>query len=214
MVESFKKMLCFLLCDLILISTAPVQLFSQTEKSTKTLAILDLEGQAGVTEQEASTLTQWLQARIINTNVFTVLERGKMQDILNEQGFQVSGCTGGECVVEIGQMLGVEQMIAGSIGKIGDIHTLNVRLFSVQSGEIIRTVSRTYQGSKEGLLGTVEEIAYEICFGEPITTKRTKFLKWAAALVVIGGVTVAAIILTQPEPAGGIGNPPDFPNVP
>ena len=214
MASPFKRIFCLFLAYLLILYSFPGFLSAQQEEQKETLAILELEAQGGVTEQEALTLTEWLQARVIDTDVFTILERGKMQDILQEQGFQVSGCTGGECVVEIGQLLGVERMIAGSIGKIGELYTLSIRLFSVQSGEILRTVSQTYQGSKEGLLGTMDEVAYEIAFGEPMQYKKGRFWKWAAAAVIIGGGTAAAILLTQPEAAGSIGNPPDFPNVP
>ena len=43
-----------------------------------------------------------------------------MEDILKEQGFQQTGCTSDECVVEVGKIIGVQQMVGGSISKVGN----------------------------------------------------------------------------------------------
>ena len=55
-----------------------------------------------------------------------------MGEVLKEQGFQQSCCTSNECVVEVGQLLGVQQMISGSIGKVGDIFTVSVRIIDIK----------------------------------------------------------------------------------
>ncbi|MDP8288062.1 MAG: CsgG/HfaB family protein, partial [Candidatus Electryonea clarkiae] len=68
---------------------------------------------------------------------FRVIERNNMEDILTEQGFQFSGCTSDECAVEVGQLLGVQQMIAGSISKLGELHTVSLRLIDVETGEVL-----------------------------------------------------------------------------
>ena len=59
-----------------------------------------------------------------------------MVEILKEQGFQQTGCVSNECVVEIGALLGVQQMISGSIGRVGETYTIDIELISVQTGEI------------------------------------------------------------------------------
>ena len=38
-----------------------------------------------------------------------------MEQILVEQGFQQSGCTTNECMVEVGKLIGVEKIVSGSI---------------------------------------------------------------------------------------------------
>jgi curli biogenesis system outer membrane secretion channel CsgG len=91
------------------------------------IAVMDLEGR-GVSTFEAQTLTDKLRGELINTGKFTVVERGKMEDILKEQGFQQTGCTSEECIVEMGQLIGVSQMIAGSIGKVGSTFLVSIRL--------------------------------------------------------------------------------------
>ena len=56
---------------------------------------------------ESATLTDRLQSEMVNTNAIIMVERNQMEEILNEQGFQQSGCTSAECAAEVGALLGV-----------------------------------------------------------------------------------------------------------
>jgi TolB-like protein len=119
------------------------------------IAVSELDGR-GLQPGEASTLTDALSSHLSNTGKIRVMERGKMDMVLKEQGFQQSGaCTDEACVVEMGQLLGVDNMVTGSIGKVGKTYSVNVRMISVSSGEILRTVSKNYKGEIDGLLTDV-----------------------------------------------------------
>jgi hypothetical protein len=59
-----------------------------------------------------------------------------MNEILKEQGFQMTGCTSSECAVEAGKILNVAKMVGGSIGKIGTTYTLDLRIIDVATGKI------------------------------------------------------------------------------
>jgi TolB-like protein len=102
------------------------------------IAILELDA-SGISKTDASVLSDRLQSELINTQKFVVMERAKVAEILNEQGFQASGCTSTDCAVEVGKLVGVEQMVAGNIGKLGEIYTINARLIRVQTGEVLKT---------------------------------------------------------------------------
>ncbi len=120
-----------------------------------TVAVSDFIGH-GLNKEEVFTLTDAFRSYLINTGRFRVMERGQMDEIMKEQGFQQSGsCTDQECIVEMGQLLGVEYIIAGSIGKVGGTYSVNARLISVGTGEILKTVSKFHKGAIDGLLTTV-----------------------------------------------------------
>lgn len=104
------------------------------------LAITELNGE-GVDASSVRVISDRLRTELFRTGVFTVVERGQMEDILREQGFQQAGCTSDACVVEVGQILGVEQIVAGSVGKLGELFTLNMRLIDVGSAKITHTVN-------------------------------------------------------------------------
>lgn len=76
-----------------------------------------------------------------------------MDKILEEQSFQQSGsCDGGECAVEMGRILGIDQMIVGSVGLVGSTYTFNLRLVDVATGEAVRSSALTRRGTIDDVL--------------------------------------------------------------
>lgn len=230
---------------LLLISMAlwlPANALAQNGGVTETLhgggelaiAILDLEGR-GISELEAQTLTDRMRSELVNTGAVTIVERSQMQEILEEQGFQQSGCTSDECAVEVGKLLGVENMITGSIGKIGSSYTLDVRMFKVETGAILKTVNRTYRGEVDGLITEIERLAWEIVDLTPPEgrfldesavaavapavvpapeKKKSKALLWIGLGLAAAGAGAYLALGAGEEPVPTIGTPPDFPPVP
>ena len=126
-----------------------------------TAAVLDFVG-SGITTQEAQVLTQRLGSELVQTSALIMVERNQMNEIMEEQGFQQAGCTSAECAAEIGALLGVQKMISGSFGKIGNSYTIEARMFTVESGKTEKTVSKTYKGEVDGLLPQIQIVAWEL----------------------------------------------------
>ncbi len=131
------------------------------QEGKPTVAILDFEGQ-DVSAAEVQTLTERMRTEIGNTNAVRLIERKAVEKIMEEQGFQQTGCTTDECAAEVGQLLGVQFMISGSIGKMGKSYTIDAKMFSVETGETVRTQSATHEGDISGLLTEMEILAWEI----------------------------------------------------
>ena len=100
--------------------------FAQSQPIT--VAVLDFEGQ-GISVQEVKTLTERIRSEIGNTNAVRLIERKAVDKIMAEQGLQQSGCTSDECASEVGKLLGVQFMISGSIGLVGDTYTIDTKMF-------------------------------------------------------------------------------------
>ena len=132
-----------------------LNLYSQNENN-QTIAVLTLEVRGGVSEAEAATLSDRLRTELVNMRAFVVLERAKMYEILKEQGFNQTGCTTSECAVEAGRLLGVQQMVAGQIGKVGEVLTIDVRVFNVETGKILQAHQFDYEGELSGLLSLMK----------------------------------------------------------
>ncbi len=122
------------------------------------IAVMDLDGR-GISALEAQTLTDRLRSQLVRTGFVTVVERGQMQTILNEQDFQAAGCTSDECAVEVGQLLNVSIMVAGSIGKLGSTYTIDLRTIDVGTGQITESIIRDYRGEIDGLIDEMKFIA-------------------------------------------------------
>jgi len=122
--------------------------FSQEKTS---IAVLNLDAH-GISEFEVATLTDRLRNELVNTQKYRVLEREKMDEILEEMGLQQSGCTSNECLVEVGKLINVQQMVGGSIGKVGKTFTVSLRIIDVEKGEIVKTETEDYKGEIDYLL--------------------------------------------------------------
>lgn len=123
----------------ILPTLLTLQLSAQPDKLN--VAVNELAAQ-GVTRDEAAIFSERLRSEMINTGVFRVMERSEMATILKEQGFQKSGaCDDQSCLVEVGQLLGVDRMVAGTAGRTGSFFTISLRMINVATGEIMFTVN-------------------------------------------------------------------------
>ncbi len=137
----------------------------------KNIAVIDLDSRGGLSKAEVGTLTDRLRSMLVRTHTFTVVDRGLMEDVLSEQGFQMSGCTSTDCAVEAGKILGVEQMLSGTIGRLGKLYTIDIILIDVSTSQIIKSLTRDYRGEVEGLVGLMKSLADELAGAAPAETK-------------------------------------------
>lgn len=126
------------------------------------IAILDFSGY-GVSVQEALIITNRIGTHFVALGRYQVIERGQIEQILNEQDFQLSGCTTNECAVEIGQLVGAQQILSGSIGKFGTVYTIDIKIIDVETGRVNKTTSYDSDGSinlllTEGVAAVVKQI--------------------------------------------------------
>jgi TolB-like protein len=112
-----------------------------------TVAVLDFEG-IGVSKDEARALSNRFGTEFmsLSSGRFVLVERQQMGEILEEQGFQQSGCVSSECAVEVGAALGAKFIIIGSISKVGSLYSVNARFLDVETSEIIRSISHDQMG--------------------------------------------------------------------
>jgi len=167
-----------------------LRLKRKDEIELPTIAVLDFEGR-GIPRMEAQTLTDRFSTELGNTGAIRLVERNTMKEVLKEQDFQQTGCTSDECAVEVGQLLGVEFMISGALGKVGNTYTIDAKMFAVRTGAAEATKSISYQGEVDGLITEIEILAWNIVKLDPprsLLEKRilgTKaFLEKQAAAVV------------------------------
>jgi len=145
----------------VIYSVLSVMLNAQTTSTIPAVAILDFESR-GLPTYEVETLTERLRSEAANTNAIRLIDRKMLESILNEQGLQQSGCTTDECAAEVGELLGAQFMISGSIGKLGNTYTIDAKMVSVTTGAAVRAKTVTYKGEVSGLILEMEILAWEI----------------------------------------------------
>jgi TolB-like protein len=189
------------------------------------IAVLDFDARAGISPQEAASLSDIFQGEMVQTNEFSVVDRNRIKAILEEQGFQQSeSCSQVECIVQVGNILKVEKMFAGTIGKVGRRFTINIQMIDVATAQIAMSVPRQYEGDIEDLASEIiPEIAARMASqlaGKDISPSTAGggggWLWYVGGALLIGG-GAAAYLMTQSK--GGeaakteqLPSPPRFPD--
>jgi len=185
------------------------------------IAVLTLSGQ-GVDRSTSDIATDALSDGLLKTGKFRVLERSQIQEILKEQGFQGTGaCEGGECAIQAGKLLAVDNIVLGSIGKLGESFTVSARVVDIATAEVIGSSRIMQRGEIDQVVGEAipqvcSELAEAIDRHRGIATvKKAGNSNWgwwvAGGTIAVGG-TVAAVVLLSGDDANTPGNPPPSEN--
>jgi len=100
------------------------------------IAIIDLECTGGISDRYQKAFSDRLRNELLRTGKYKVYERADMDKILKEQGLQQVGITRENAAI-IGELLSVDYLILGSVAKVGLTYSINLRMISVKTGEII-----------------------------------------------------------------------------
>ncbi|MCK4644001.1 hypothetical protein KAU32_10265 [bacterium] len=124
-------------------------------------AFIDLQEGNAVNKGLVLTISDYFRTQLVNRGKYLIVSRESMEEILKEQQYQISGCTSQECLVQMGKVLGVRSMFVGTLGKVGSIFLLNIKLINVETGEIIDATSAEAD-SEEALLEKIRHMADEL----------------------------------------------------
>jgi TolB-like protein len=127
------------------------------------VAVLDFEGK-NMSQEDAEALTDLLRTELFNTGRFIVVERQKIQKIIEEQKFQMSGLTNTDEVTQIGRLLNVKKIMIGTMTRLGGTHIINTRIVDVQSGQVELAEAVESRGGEELLPNSVNELALKISY--------------------------------------------------
>jgi hypothetical protein len=137
-----------------IITAIIVSICTADDKKMPSVAIMNLEAQT-LDKETVRSITDAVADEVIKSRKVRVMERSQMEQILKEQGFQQTGaCDGTDCAVAIGRLLSIDQMIVGSIGKIGESYTISLRLVNISTGELINGARTMQRGAIDEIVAT------------------------------------------------------------
>lgn len=150
--------LCNFFVSLLIIAIS----FNVLAEEKQTLVIMDLNG-VKIDDDTVFLLSDRLRSTITSLNVYTILSREEMNNIVKEAEFQMSDiCDDTKCFVEVGSALGAQKMITGTVGKIGETYTLNLKLIDIAQAKNEYTASLDCKGNISILLKAIDEVAYNL----------------------------------------------------
>jgi len=87
-----------------------------------------------------------LMENAVNDEVFAVVDRQQIDAIRSELNFQWSGEVSDASAQEIGQMLGAQTIVSGSVTTIGSIYRIQARAIAVQTAAVQGQFSQNVDG--------------------------------------------------------------------
>ena len=105
------------------------------------VAVLSFETTEGRTEArdlgEAAAIL--INQNLISVPNISVVEREKLEDIIEEIGLSQTGLTSDE--IEVGNILNVQYLIAGAVADLGNRFLLAARFINVETGNVLQSAS-------------------------------------------------------------------------
>jgi TolB-like protein len=113
-----------------------------------TLAVLPFQGK-GESRTYVEPATDRMVTQLVELRRFKVIERAKLDEVLQEQRLQASGVVDDRTAVDIGRVAGADAIVIGSVSIVGSTTTVSARVIDTQSSEVI--VARNARAEKTDL---------------------------------------------------------------
>ena len=137
-------------------------LLNAQDRPYNTMAVLVFENE-GISVLESEVLTDQFTIALENTqSVGAIVSQETVKEILEERDVSDETCTNESCAVEIGNLLGVDHVVIGSVIKAGEWFTMEVDLISVETGSVVESRKSLYNGDPNGLITEIGLLAWNL----------------------------------------------------
>lgn len=167
-----KKAFCLISLFFIIFST-----IAKEEKKAR-IAVLDFSAKM-VSEELADAVVENLITSLVDSGVFEVIERNQLQKLMKELKMQNSSDFNDQLRKELGNLYGTELVILGSVTKIGQNYTINIRGVEVSTG-VAKFAKNLTTNSENDIPYLIPQLVYIITSKQEkkdttkVTPKKTK----------------------------------------
>ncbi|MBW1744267.1 MAG: SUMF1/EgtB/PvdO family nonheme iron enzyme [Deltaproteobacteria bacterium] len=135
---------------------------SSVSSAKEKLAVMELKAKGDAKKSIAEALSVEVRDAIHNQGDYEVLSKEDLAAIADRTRMRQSlGCDDTQCLIDFGQAIGTKYMVAGSISKLGDTYSINLRLIDTE-GEDAGVKSRASEKcrcAEDELFGTAKAVA-------------------------------------------------------
>ncbi len=136
--------------------------------AAETIAILDFKSLLA-DEDLGVAVAEILKTELAGFGEYAIIERGMLEQILEEQALQLSGAVDTNTAVTVGKLVGASVVVTGSIVKTGDMYTINSRFIEVETG--IVKVGKNIRGQGENQISNMVRQLALIITGTAMVTE-------------------------------------------
>lgn len=130
-----------------------------------TLLVVTLRPEIGVTAGVANLLTEAVVDEMRASGMFSRVAGLREVEALAqmEQQKQLMNCSTDGCMAELAGALGVDEVLMGSVGKIGNTFIIALRLVEARTAKVLASLSHhVCEGSEERALNAIRPLAHHL----------------------------------------------------
>jgi hypothetical protein len=103
----------------------------------KKVAVVSLNANTKTVDEETvDGIMVFIENAFVNIGKVKVVDRQNLENILTEYEFQQTDLTDQSTAVQVGKLSGADSIVIGSVSLVGKKYYLNIKLISVETGEI------------------------------------------------------------------------------
>jgi hypothetical protein len=198
----------------VLISGVSLRMYAQNE-TRPTVAVVAIDSKD--MDYDAESVSYMVRLELEKTNVYNVMDRFDVAEIIKANNIDPKTCLGKTCVVNAGKALKADKMITGSVERFSDKIVISLKMIDVKSETIEKQDATEYLNLQNevqkmvaisvqklaGLTPDKEMVSLLINYEAPVNTPKTKATYSGprmGAAIYFGDV---AKVLNNPESKGG-----------
>jgi hypothetical protein len=164
-----------------------------------TVLVMPLQPKNGVTQDLADLSTTLLVGEVRRTRPEHIIAYQEVEHAMTaEQRRMLSGCDAASCMAEIAGALAAEQVVMGSLGKLGDNYLLGLTLLDQRTARSVGNVTRQFPQTEAMLARQIPAAVAEL-FLKPLPTAPPPPLSMEGVLPTTGPLALPA---PPPMPSG------------
>ena len=164
----------------------------------------------GLSDEEADSVTKTFEEALRATGKFELLAREEMQRLLAEARFSnLEACTYSYCLADAGKILGVSQVMQGSITRRGQDYELRLQLVDVQDAKILLYRRTEFSGEFDRFLSEVIPKEAHAASEQTLEATARWYIVAGAILVTVGAIySIYRAFKSSAASEGSGGGPP------
>ncbi|MFC1629345.1 hypothetical protein ACFL3H_09600 [Gemmatimonadota bacterium] len=140
------------------------QSFEIPESERRHIGVLDLKFHNLSHEEMEQTraISERLRQNLRQLGLFKIVEHPRMKSIMEDVGFQYGKEDTTAGLTDVGEILGVTEMLGGSVSKVGSIYSIHIRLISVMTSGVIESAYCDVMDISELLDSGVQQVVQSL----------------------------------------------------
>lgn len=107
------------------------------------VAVYELTAGQGIEARTSRIVTEALLSEVRKLERVSAISMKEIQEMLSfEQQRQLLGCGDDACLTEIAGALGVDELVSGSLGELGDSHLINIKRLDMKAAQVRGAIAR------------------------------------------------------------------------